>query len=154
MTEEQQMSKLGDSMKVVLADTFTMMLNSWFFHWNVEGRDFAQLHKLFGKIQEELAAAIDVTAEQIRALDEYAPGSYTRFKELASVEEEVKIPTASAMVDKLLVANDRVIASLNSAMEQAKIANNEGIINFLGGRLEAHGKHGWFLRAITKTNRE
>lgn len=147
------MSDLGNSMKVVLADTFGMFLKTWNFHWNVEGPNFAEYHKLFGDIYEELFGAVDAVAEQIRSLDEYSPGSYARFKELTTVEDEVKIPTATVMIEKLLATNDQVIDSLNKAMEQAKIANNEGIINFLGGRLEIHGKHGWFLRATSKRNR-
>lgn len=147
------MSEVGNSLKVVLADTFTMFLNAWNWHWNVEGPNFREYHLMFGDIYTELFEAIDGIAEQIRALDEYSPGSYTRFKELATVDEETKIPTASNMIVKLLAANDRVIASLNSAMEQAKIANNEGLINFLGGRLETHAKHGWFLRATAKRDR-
>ena len=147
------MSDLGNSMKVVLADTFGMFLKTWNFHWNIEGPNFSEYHKLFGDIYEELFGAVDAVAEQIRSLDEYSPGSYARFKELTTVEDEVKIPTATVMIEKLLATNDQVIDSLNKAMEQAKIANNEGIINFLGGRLEIHGKHGWFLRATSKRNR-
>jgi starvation-inducible DNA-binding protein len=150
---EDDMSELGNSLKVVLADTFGMFVNTWNFHWNVEGPNFYEYHKLFGQIYEELFEAIDTVAEQVRALDEYAPGSYSRFKELSTVDEETKIPTASNMIEKLLAANDKVIASLNAAMEQAKIANNEGVINFLGGRLEIHAKHGWFLRSTSKKNR-
>ena len=147
------MSALGNSIKVVLADTFGMMLNSLTMHWNVEGPDFYELHKLFGDIYTELFEAVDDVAEHIRALDEYAPGSYTRFKELTTVEEETKIATASGMVERLLVTNDAVIASLKLAVEQAKLANDEGNINFLGGRLEIHAKHGWMLRATTKKQR-
>ena len=147
------MSDLGNSMKVVLADTFGMFLKTWNFHWNIEGPNFSEYHKLFGDIYEELFGAVDAVAEQIRSLDEYSPGSYARFKELTTVEDEVKIPTATVMIEKLLATNDQVIDSLNKAMEQAKIANNEGIVNFLGGRLELHGKHGWFLRATSKRNR-
>ena len=148
------MSDLGNAMKVVLADTFGMFLNTWGFHWNCEGRDFYQYHKLFQKIYEELFEAVDDVAEHIRALDEYAPASYKRFQELTTVEEEVKIPTASAMIAKLSVANDQVIASIDAALEQAKLANDEGNVNFLGGRREAHTKHGWMLRSLTKANRE
>lgn len=147
------MSELGNSMKVVLADSFGMMLNTWMMHWNVEGPDFYELHKLFGDIYTELFEAVDDVAEHIRALDEYAPGSYTRFKELTTVEEETKIATASGMVERLLATNDAVIASLKLAVEQAKLANDEGNINFLGGRLEVHAKHGWMLRSVTKKQR-
>ena len=153
MNIEANMSDLGNSMKVVLADTFGMFLKTWNFHWTCEGPHMPEYHQLFGDIYEELFGAVDAVAEQIRSLDEYSPGSYARFKELTTVEDEVKIPTSTVMIEKLLATNDQVIDSLNKAMEQAKIANNEGIINFLGGRLEIHGKHGWFLRATSKRNR-
>ena len=148
------MSELGNAMKVVLADTFGMYLTSHGFHWNVEGRNFYQYHKLFQKIYEELFEAVDSIAEHIRALDEYAPFSYKRFQELSTVEDVVKIPVASAMMEQLIVANDQVTDSIRSALAQAKLANNEALVNFLGGRQEAHDKHGWMLRATTKTNRE
>jgi starvation-inducible DNA-binding protein len=150
---EENMSDLGQSLKVVLADTFGMMMNTLQFHWNVEGPFFDQYHRMFGKIYEELFEAADGIAEQIRTLDEYAPCCYTRFGQLATVQEEAKIPTANTMVERLLAANDLVTASLNKALEQAKLANNEAVINFLGDRLQTHAKHGWFLRATTKRNR-
>jgi starvation-inducible DNA-binding protein len=153
MTEEQSVSELGNSLKVVLADTFVMMTQALGYHWDVEGPHFQSLHLMFGKIYEDLWSAVDPLAEHIRALDEYAPGSLKRFQELTTIEEDVKIPTASNMVTRLLETNQKVIDSLNQALEQAKVANDEGVINFLGERLETHAKHGWFLRATAKKDR-
>ena len=148
------MIKTANYLKVILADTFGMYLNAHNFHWNVEGRDFAQLHEFFGSIYEETHGAVDAIAEQIRALDSYAPGSYTRFKELSSVEEVVTVIPASAMIRSLIAANDTVIKSLRVGVSIAKEEGLEEVINFLGGRLEAHTKHGWMLRSFTKTDRE
>lgn len=153
MTEESEVSELGNSLKVALADTFVMMTQAWGSHWDVEGPHFYEYHKLFGKIYEDLFEAIDGLAENIRALDEYAPGSLKRFSELTTIEEDVKIPTATNMVSRLLDTNQKVILSLNSALEQAKVMNNEGVINFLGERLETHAKWAWFLRATNKKDR-
>ena len=154
MTEDSNMSKLGDSMKVVLADTFAMYMMAHKYHFNVEGRDFFQLHDMFGKIYDELWEVVDAIGEHIRSLDEYVPFNFARLSELATVEDDNKIPVASAMCEKLLVANDATIKSIQAALEQSKIANDEGLVNFLGGRLEAHTKHGWMLRSTTKRNRE
>lgn len=148
------MSDLGNSLKVVLADTFVMYMMAHKYHFNVEGRDFYEYHTLFQKIYEELWESIDSIAEKIRALDEYVPFNFGLLSEIATVDDDSKIPTSIAMISKLLETNDRVIDSLKKAVEQAKIANDEGVINFLGGRLEAQTKHGWFLRASTKQNRE
>ena len=153
MTEEQTVSELGNSLKVALADTFVMMTQAWSFHWNVEGPDFKSLHDMFSVIYTDLQGAVDPLAEHIRSLDEYAPGSLKRFSELTTLEEDVKIPTATNMVTRLLETNQKVIQSLNEALEQAKVANNEGAVNFLGARLEIHAKWSWFLRATAKKDR-
>lgn len=142
------------ALKVILANSFGFYLNAHNFHWNVEGRDFVQLHDLFGKIYEEVFDSLDGTAEHIRALNSYAPGSYTRFKELSQIPEETAVPTASVMIAKLHAANDIVIKSLRECVEVAKRENLEEIVNYLGGRLEAHTKHAWMLRSLMKTDRE
>ena len=48
------MSKLGDSLRVALADTFAMYLKSHNYHWNVEGPDFYEYHVFFEGIYNEL----------------------------------------------------------------------------------------------------
>ena len=147
------MSDLGNSLKVVLADTFSMYMQAHKYHFNVEGPDFLQYHDLFGKIYQDLWTSVDMTAEHIRALDEYVPFNFARLLELTTVEDDNKIPTAMGMIDRLLDTNNLVIESLKKSVEQAKIANDEAVINYLGERLDAHSKHGWFLRSSTKKNR-
>ena len=148
------MSDLSDSMKVVLADTFTEMMRVLNYHWNTEGRDFFQYHLLFEKIYKELFDAIDEIAEHIRALDEYTPCSYSRYQELTTIDDDSKIPTSSKMIVKLLDTNELVLISIRKAIEAAKLANDFANENFMASREEAHNKISWMLRATTKTSRE
>lgn len=141
------MSALGDSMKRVLADTFALYLKAQNFHWNVEGPDFYQYHGLFGDLYEEVYGAVDSIAEHIRAINEYAPGSFTRFKELSTIDDELKIPNALEMIRRLLGDNQRVIDSLTSAYKEAETAQEIGLANYLQDRIDIHKKHGWMLRA-------
>jgi starvation-inducible DNA-binding protein len=145
------MSVLGDKMKIVLANSFAFYLKAAYFHWNVEGAEFPQYHDLFAKIYGEVYASIDLTAEYIRTLDEYAPGSFKRFEELSTIETKDSIPTARAMVKELLADNDKVIGSVIIAMEVAgKNPSTKSIENFLQERLDAHQKHAWMLRSTLK----
>ncbi len=145
---------LSDDLKTLLATEYAMAVKAQFFHWNVEGPDFAQLHEFFGDFYAEINDnAIDRTAEYIRTLDEYAPGSFERFGELSQISGQIKVPRARLMIEELLSDNDTMLNVLNQCFASAEEENNQGIANFIAERLDAHGKHGWMLKAFLKDNR-
>lgn len=144
------MNDLIQQMKVVLASTFAMYLKAQNFHWNVEGPNFSEYHKFFGEIYGELWGAVDTIAEQVRALDSYAPGSLSRFSQLSKVDDQINIPNARAMVTELLSDNMILISELNKAFKLATDSGKEGLADFIAGRIDVHSKHGWFLRATSK----
>lgn len=139
-----------DTLKKVLADCFTFSLKAQFYHWNVEGPDFEQYHSFLGKLYEDVSESVDVIAELIRTLNVYSPGTLTRFKELTSIEESDSIPDARGMLSNLRRENDKLLASLITAYKEAEDAGEIGISNYLQDRVQAHEKHAWMLRAITK----
>jgi starvation-inducible DNA-binding protein len=145
---------LSDDLKTLLATQYAFVIKAQFFHWNVEGSDFSQLHKFFGKIYEEVNEAIDATAEYIRILEEYTPGSFERFQELSLITGQIKVPRARLMLQELLADNQIVIDLLNQCFNSAEQENQQGIADFIAGRIDAQGKHGWMLKAFLKDNRE
>jgi starvation-inducible DNA-binding protein len=144
------MDELIEQMKVVLADTFAMYLKAHMFHWNVTGQNFPQLHGFFGDLYAELHGAVDPIAEQLRTLDAYAPGSFKRFSDLTSIEDEVNVPSSMSMVSKLQEDNEKVIATLRKAYKLAESNDVPGLSNFLQDRIDIHWKHNWMLKAIMK----
>lgn len=103
---------LVDSIKMVLANNFALYLKAHYFHWNVEGPDFAQFHDFFGDLYTEIYSSIDHFAEEIRALDAYAPGSFERYIELSQIKGEERLLTSLEMLRQLQVDNQTMIASL------------------------------------------
>jgi starvation-inducible DNA-binding protein len=145
---------LSDSLKILLATEYAFVIKAQFFHWNVEGPDFAQLHEFFGEIYNEVYDnSIDRTAEYIRVLDDYTPGSFERFSELSQIRGQVKVPRARLMIEELLADNQTMIALLNQVFQECEQENEEGIANFVAERIDAHGKHGWMLRSFLKDAR-
>lgn len=145
---------LADDLKILLATEYAFAVKAQLFHWNVEGSDFAQLHEFFGNIYEEVNDnAIDRTAEFIRSLDEYTPGSFERFQELSQINGQTKIPRARLMLEELYADNSKLIGLLQQCFESATNERQEGIANFIAERLDAHGKHGWMLRSFLKDAR-
>ena len=144
------MDTLQEIMKKVLADTFALYLKAHNYHWNVEGSNFPQYHEFFGNLYEELHGAVDPIAEEIRSLDAYAPGSFTRFMELTEIEDEISVPAGVEMARRLMTDNERVIATLNVAFKLAGQLDKQGLADFIAGRIDIHNKHAWMLRSITK----
>ena len=145
------MDELNTSMKIVLANTFAMYFKAHGHHWNVEGKDFSQMHDFFSGIYEELFAAVDQIAEQIRALDDYAPYGLDTMSSIATIKDSSfngdNIPL---MLQDLMDANASVIEALNAAHKLAEAEGNRGLVNHIEGRLDIHAKHAWMLRATSK----
>jgi starvation-inducible DNA-binding protein len=141
---------LVDDLKRVQADTFALYAKAHYYHWNIEGPDFAQYHDFLGKLYEELFAAVDVLAEEVRALDQYAPGAHRMIMELTKIQDDNTIPTAVEMLRRLLTDNEIVMEGLVTAYMSAEAAGEIGLSNLLQDRFDVHKKHGWMLRSLTK----
>ena len=145
------MDELNTSMKIVLANTFAMYFKAHGHHWNVEGKDFSQLHDFFANLYQELFAAVDQIAEQIRALDDYAPYGLDTMSSIATIRDSSfngdNIPL---MLQDLIEANASVIEALSAAHKLAEAEGNRGLVNHIEGRLDVHAKHMWMLRATSK----
>ena len=107
-------------------------------------------HEFLGDFYAEVFGAVDTIAELIRTLDAYAPGSFSRFQQLSTIEDELSVPKGIVMMARLYADNQRVIATLNDAYRMAESAGKLGISNALQDRITAHEKHGWMLRSFTK----
>lgn len=144
------MDELQQAAKVAFATEYSFYLKAHNFHWNVEGSDFKQYHDLFGGIYEEVYGSIDAFAEQIRALGTYVPASYTRFSMLTQIEDETQILPRQAMVESLIVDNEKTVKILKLVFQQSEANQEYGFSDFIAGRIDAHRKHGWMLRASAK----
>lgn len=145
---------LTDALKALLATQYAYVIKAQFFHWNVEGPDFAQLHKFFGKIYEEVYDnSIDQTAEFIRILDDYTPGSFERFMELSQISGQTKVPRARLMIEELLADTESLINLLNQTFDSAEAEDQQGVMDFLAARIDAMGKHRWMVRSFLKDER-
>lgn len=144
---------LADDLKSLLASSYAFTIKAQYFHWNVEGPDFYQLHEFFGKVYEEVYASLDTIAELIRTLEEYTPGSFERFAELTVVQGQTLVPRAELMIDELYEDCNAMINLLNECFASAEAENKQGIADFVAGRIDALEKHKWMLRSFTKKDR-
>ena len=145
---DEDRRKIADGLSRVLADTYTLYVKTHGFHWNVTGPLFNTLHLMFEQQYTELATAVDVIAERIRALGFPAPASYARFAELKSIEEEDGVPAAEEMIRQLTADQEAVARTARSVFPIADAAGDEATADLLTQRLQVHEKTAWMLRSM------
>jgi starvation-inducible DNA-binding protein len=139
---------VAEGLAGLLADTYTLYLKTHNFHWNVTGPMFNTLHLMFEQQYNELALAVDLVAERIRALGHPAPGSYAQFARLSSIEEETGVPRAEAMIRQLVEGQEAVARTARKAFPVAERAFDQATLDLLTQRLQAHEKNAWMLRSL------
>ena len=138
------------ALQTAFASEYAFALKAQNFHWNTEGPLFYQHHLLFETIYNEVYDIIDKFAEELRALQIYAPASYSKFSMLSKVEDENAVPEWNGMLSDLLEDSERMANIFRITFDMAEQAGDHGLSNFLADRQDAHKKHSWFLRSSLK----
>jgi len=132
----------------VLADSYTLYLQTHNFHWNVTGPHFFALHGMFEQQYTELAAAVDEIAERIRALGAPAPASFSEFLSLTSISEETGAPAANAMIGQLLSDHTTASRTALQVVTEAERQGDVGTADLATQRVSRHEKTAWMLSSL------
>lgn len=148
--KQEDRVQIAEGLKKLLADSYTLYLQTHNFHWNVTGPSFRELHLMFEEHYTELAVAVDDIAERIRTLDVAAPGTYKAFAALSSIEEVEGVPSSESMVDYLTKGHEQVVKTARQVLSIAQEANDESTASLVSDRMRIHEKTAWMLRATRK----
>ena len=141
--------KIAKGLSKLLADTYTLYLNTHNFHWNVTGPMFNTLHLMFMDQYTELWNSVDVIAERIRALDQFAIGSYKDFSAYSSVKDAPSNPPkAEVMIAQLVEGHETVIKTIRSIYSTVEKASDQATEDMLTQRINVHEKTAWMLRSL------
>ena len=147
---QDQRKEIADGLSRLLADTYTLYLKTHNYHWNVTGPMFQTLHLMFETQYNELALAVDLVAERIRALGFPAPGSYRAFAKLSSIEEDAsdQPPAATDMIRALVKGQEAVARTARSIFPVVEAASDQPTADLLTQRMQVHEKSAWMLRSL------
>jgi len=146
--DEKSREEIAAGLSRLLADTYSLYLKTHNFHWNVTGPMFQTLHLMFETQYTELALAVDLIAERIRALGFPAPGTYSDFAQLSSIPETPGVPKADAMIRLLVEGQEAVARTARDLFALVDRVNDEPTADLLTQRLQVHEKTAWMLRSL------
>jgi len=146
--EDRDRAKIAAGLSRLLADSYTLYLQTHNFHWNVTGPMFQTLHVMFETQYTELALAVDQIAERIRSLGYPAPGSYAEFTKLTSIKDAPGVPKADKMIRLLVEGQEAVVRTARSLFSVVEKAGDEATADLLTQRIQLHEKTAWMLRSL------
>ncbi len=146
--EESTRKEIAAGLSRLLADTYSLYLKTHNFHWNVTGPMFNTLHLMFETQYTELALAVDLIAERIRALGFPAPGTYSEYAKLTSIPEPTGVPKANEMLQQLVEGQEAVARTARSIFPIVDDAGDEPTADLLTQRMQLHEKNAWMLRSM------
>ena len=139
---------IAEGLARLLADSYTLYLKTHNYHWNVTGPMFNTLHLMFEGQYNELALAVDLIAERIRALGFPAPGSYKAYAKLSSIEEAEGVPSAEEMISQLVKGHEAVARTARGVFPAVEKVSDQPTADLLTQRMQVHEKTAWMLRAL------
>lgn len=148
---DKERSQTTEFLNKLLADEFTLLVQTLNYHWNLIGPEFHDYHLLFDGQYKQTFETIDAIAERVRALDGRSLGAMQEFIKHTQIKEEPgKVPKPKEMVANLTKTNETIISFLRKGITEINKINDHGTVNFLSQLIEDHEKTAWMLRSLLK----
>jgi starvation-inducible DNA-binding protein len=98
-----------------VADHYIALTKTKFYHWNVEGTEFHDIHELLDEHYAILSDIVDELAEQCLKLGGQAAGTLDFFKEHARLPEDEggTIPDTRSMIENLMNDHETIMEHLH-----------------------------------------
>lgn len=145
---EKNRQAVAEALSHVLADEHILYNKTRSYHWNVEGPQFMELHKMYEEQYTTLAEIIDGIAERIRSIGHYAEGRLKELLKLASLEEPPVSTRPEEQLSSLEDDHETLINNMRKLIKEFDEAYKDvGSSDFLTGLLQQHEKIAWMLRS-------
>lgn len=148
---EKNLQAVSSELQKLLADEFVLYTKTRNYHWNIEGANFMELHKIYESQYEMLDEIMDSVAERIRQLGHYAEGQLKDFIKITRLGEDGYVTDQKSQLKSLLEDHESIIRNLRKNIDEfGDKYKDAGSADFVTGILKEHEKTAWFIRSYLK----
>jgi starvation-inducible DNA-binding protein len=148
---EDHLQSVANILNTLLSDETVLYMKTRNYHWNVEGDNFIELHKLYEAQYTELEIIIDEIAERIRYLGHFPQGRLKDFLSTTRLAEEDYTSDQIVQLQNLLSDHESIIMNIRKEIEVVgEEYKDAGTADFITGVMKQHEKTAWFIRSYLK----
>lgn len=145
--QSKNLKPVVDGLNLLLSNYQVYYQNLRAFHWNVEGQNFFELHRVFEELYNDAKIRIDDIAERILTLRHRPLSSMSAYLEKSKIDEAKSQMEDDQMVKTILENHRELILIMRGVLHEAGEVNDEGTIDLIAGFLGEIEKKSWMLDA-------
>ena len=120
------------------------------FHWNVEGKDFFELHEQFEQEYDAVKLRIDEVAERIRVFGHKPLSSMASYLEVAEIKEVGTDLSATDMVKEVIADYEILLSFMVDAITAAEEIDDSATEDLITGYMKSTELRHWMFTAWIK----
>jgi starvation-inducible DNA-binding protein len=120
------------------------------FHWNIQGRDFFELHIKFEELYNDAAIKIDEVAERILTIDKTPLHSFAEYLEAADLKPLTEVREGKVAVTAVVEDLTRLVDQQKSIRVSAEDGNDGATADMMATFIEEQEKTLWMYKAWLK----
>lgn len=138
---------LAEKLNALLANYQIFYMNTRGYHWNIQGRQFFELHVKFEEQYNDLLLKVDELAERILTLGHRPLHAFSDYIAQSSIQEHKQAIDGKVCIEGLLAGYKTIIQMQRDLMEAAGEANDEGTAALMSDYIGQQEKTVWMLSA-------
>ena len=144
--------EIGELLRFLLADFFTIYIKTKSFHWHMQGPHFRDYHLLLHEQSEELFEATDAIAERARKISQTTIRSIGDIARLQRLNDaEISDAPAVAMLQMLYEDNAALAGFMRSTHRVCDASGDLATARLLENWIDEAERRSWFLSATVNS---
>ena len=145
--DKAQAVELSKKLNHLLADYQLFYQNLRGLHWNIQGREFFELHVKFEEFYDDAVVKVDEIAERILTLEGEPLHTFTDYLNTSDIKEEKSVTNGIEGVRIIIKNFSVIITKEREILELAGEANDEGTVSLMSDYISQTEKTLWMLNA-------
>jgi len=143
-------TKLASELNLLLADFQMYYQNLRGFHWNIQGRNFFELHVKFEELYNDAAIKVDEVAERILTVGGTPIHSFADYVEQAKIKAVTNVHNGEVAVKTIIADLNGIIERERTIQELAEETRDTGSGDMISAFIEEQEKTLWMFNAWLK----
>lgn len=148
--DKAKAGQLADRLNDLLANYQMFYQNLRGFHWNIQGKEFFELHVKFEEYYDDAVVKIDEIAERILTLEATPLHSFKAYTDVAEIEAAENKFDGNECVEIIIKNFSVLISKERDILSLAGDAEDEGTVSLMSDYITETEKTLWMLNSYLK----